>query len=70
VHAEHVWGELVTGNYFAVLGVKPILAGVHADEYGDAQGATPCWSSANALETPLNADPGAIGQLLRVNRSS
>ena len=22
---ERVWGELVSGNYFAVLGVKPIL---------------------------------------------
>src|SRR5208283_1991899 len=24
-HAERLWGELVTGNYFAVLGVRPIL---------------------------------------------
>ena len=22
-HAERVWGELVSGNYFAVLGVQP-----------------------------------------------
>jgi hypothetical protein len=22
-HAERVWGELVSGNFFAVLGVKP-----------------------------------------------
>jgi len=70
VHAEHVWGELVTGNYFAVLGVKPILGRVFTpDEYGDAQGAHPVLVISERLwKRRFNADPGAIGQLLRVNR--
>src|SRR5436305_6046610 len=39
---ERVWGELVSGNYFAVLGVKPILGRVFSpDEYGDSPGAYP-----------------------------
>src|SRR5450759_5384854 len=41
-HAERVWGELVTGNYFAVLGVKPALGRFFSpDEYGDKQGGYP-----------------------------
>src|SRR6202012_1404388 len=41
-HAERVWGELVSGNFFAVLGVKPQLGRVFSpDEYGDKPGAFP-----------------------------
>jgi predicted permease len=69
-HAEHVWGELVTGNYFAVLGVKPILGRMFTpDEYGDAQGSHPVLVISERLwKSRFNADPGAVGQLLRVNR--
>ena len=70
VHAEHVWGELVTGNYFAVLGVRPILGRTFTpDEYGDAQGAHPVVVIGERLwRRRFNADPAAVGQLLRVNR--
>ncbi|HEX4309756.1 MAG TPA: permease prefix domain 1-containing protein, partial [Acidobacteriaceae bacterium] len=41
-HAERVWGEMVSGNFFAVLGVKPQLGRVFSpDEYGDKPGAFP-----------------------------
>ncbi|MGB7758446.1 MAG: ABC transporter permease [Bryobacteraceae bacterium] len=68
--AEHVWGELVTGNYFAVLGVKPLLGRMFTpDEYGDAEGAHPVVVIGERLwKRRFNADPGAVGQLLRVNR--
>jgi len=70
VHAEHIWGEFVTGNYFEVLGVKPILGRMFArDEYGDAQGAHPVVVISERLwQRRFNGDPGAVGQLLRVNR--
>jgi len=70
VHAEHVWGELVTGNYFAVLGVRPILGRTFTpDEYGDAQGAHPVVVIGERLwRRRFNADPAAVGQMLRVNR--
>src|SRR3974377_696183 len=38
-HAERVWGELVSGNFFAVLGVKPVLGRTFLpEEYGDKPG--------------------------------
>src|ERR1017187_290185 len=41
-HAERIWGELVTGNYFALLGVKPALGRFFSpEEYGDKQGGYP-----------------------------
>ena len=41
-HAERVWGELVSGNFFAVLGAKAALGRVFLpEEYGDKPGAFP-----------------------------
>ena len=41
-HAERVWGELVSGNFFAVLGVKAQLGRVFLPaEYGDKPGGYP-----------------------------
>jgi predicted permease len=70
VHAERIWGELVTGNYFAVLGIKPRLGRVFTpDEYGDAQGAYPVVVISERLwKRRFNADPGVVGAALRVNR--
>jgi predicted permease len=70
VHAERAWGELVTGNYFAVLGVRPVLGRMFTpDEYGDAQGAHPVVVISDRLwKRRFNADPGVIGAQLRVNR--
>src|SRR5215472_16216035 len=39
-HSERVWGELVSGNFFAVLGVKPEAGRFFLPwEYGDTPGA-------------------------------
>ena len=69
-HAQRVWGELVSGNYFAVLGVKPALGRTFApDEQGDTLGAYPVAVISYGLwRRSYNADAGAIGQKIRVNR--
>jgi predicted permease len=70
VHAERTWGELVTGSYFAVLGIRPMLGRVFTpEESGDAQGAYPVVVISERLwRRRFNADRGVIGQTLRVNR--
>ena len=70
VHAERAWGELVTGNYFALLGIRPILGRTFTpEESGDAQGAYPVVVISERLwRRRFNADPGIIGSALRVNR--
>ena len=70
VHAERVWGELVTGNYFAVLGIRPVLGRMFTpDESSDAQGAHPVVVISERLwRRHFNGDPGVIGTALRVNR--
>src|ERR1017187_4507019 len=70
LRAERAWGELVTGNYFAVLGVKPLLGRMFApDEYGDAQGAHPVVVISERLwKRRFNSDPGIVGKQLRLNR--
>jgi hypothetical protein len=41
-HAQKVWGEMVTGNYFAVLGVKASLGRVFSqEEVGEKPSAYP-----------------------------
>jgi predicted permease len=69
-HAVRVWGELVSGNYFAVLGVKPLAGRTFSpDEYGDKQGGYPVAVIGEGLWKRLfQADPDSIGKTIRVNR--
>ncbi len=69
-HAERVWGELVSGNYFDVLGVQPILGRVFSrDEYGDKPGAYPLAVISSSLwSREFNSDPSIMGRTIRVNR--
>ena len=69
-HAQQVWGELVSGNYFAVLGVKPILGRVFSpEEYGDKPNAFPIAVISSRLwQAHFNADPLIVGKMIRVNR--
>jgi len=67
---QRVYGELVSGNYFEVLGVRPILGRVFLpEEYGDKPGAYPAAVISERLwRGRLGADPGVIGRTLYVNR--
>jgi putative ABC transport system permease protein len=69
-HAERVWGELVSGNYFAVLGVKPAAGRFFSpEEFGDKQGGYPVAVISYSLwKRRFSADPGVIGSRIRVNR--
>ena len=69
-HAERVWGELVSGNYFDVLGVKPAAGRVFSpDEYGDKEGGYPVAVIGYGLwNRRFHANPAVIGETIRVNR--
>ncbi|HEX4311234.1 MAG TPA: ABC transporter permease, partial [Acidobacteriaceae bacterium] len=69
-HAERVWGEMVSGNFFAVLGVKPQLGRVFSpDEYGDKPGAFPVVVlSDHYWRSHYAADRAIIGMTIRVNQ--
>ncbi|QNI31540.1 ABC transporter permease [Alloacidobacterium dinghuense] len=69
-HAERAWGELVSGNFFDVLGAQAEIGRVFGPpEYDDKPGAFPVvvlsdryWRSHYA------ADPAIVGKTIRVNR--
>jgi predicted permease len=68
--ARLAWGELVSGNYFEVMGVKPLLGRVftHA-EAGDSLGAYPvAVIGAKLWRDYFHSDPGIAGKTMRVNR--
>ncbi len=67
---ERVWGELVSGNYFAVLGVKPLAGRVFLpEEYGDKPGAFPVAVISERLwHSRFQSDPAIAGRTIRVNR--
>jgi predicted permease len=69
-HAERVWGELVSGNFFTVLGVKPERGRLFLPaESGDAQGAYPvAVISDRYWRSHYAADPGVVGRTIRINQ--
>ena len=69
--AQPTWGELVSGNYFAVLGVKPRLGRFFLpEEYGDKPGGYPVAVISERLwRNRFRADPGVVGSTVLVNRN-
>ena len=68
--AQQVWGEMVTGNYFAVLGVMPILGRTFSpEESGEKPNAFPIAIISSRLwRSYFNADPLIVGKTIRVNQ--
>ena len=69
-HAERVWGELVSGNFFSVLGVK-VEAGrlFLPSESGDVPGAYPvAVISDRYWRSHYGADPSVVGKTIRINQ--
>ena len=69
-HPRRVFGEYVSGNYFTVLGVKPLLGRTFlSSEHDDKPGAFPVAVISYGLWRSLFAgDPGVVGRTIRVNR--
>ena len=67
---EPVWGELVSGNYFDVLGVKPSLGRTFTpEEDAEKLGAFPVVVISDSLwRVRFHKDPAVVGRAMRVNR--
>ena len=69
-HADRVWAELVSANYFAVLGVKPVLGRMFSqEECGDKADACPVAVLGDGLwKSRFDGDPRVIGTTILLNR--
>src|SRR4029077_8000425 len=68
--AYSAWFELVSENYFDVLGVKPILGRTFIrDEYGDRAKALTAVISYRLWQEYFRGDPSILGRGERINRS-
>ena len=67
---QRLWGEFVSGNYFAVLGVRPEMGRAFSpEERGDAPGAYPvAVISHRVWQKMFRADPAVVGKTISVNR--
>ena len=68
--AQWVWGALISGNFFDVLGVKPVLGRMFSkEEQDDEPGAAPVAVISERLwRSRFNEDPLVVGRTIRVNR--
>jgi predicted permease len=67
---RRIWGEYVSGNYFAVLGIKPVRGRVFGpEEYGEKPGAYPVAVISQRLwQKAFRSDPAVVGRTIRINR--
>jgi predicted permease len=67
-HAEVVWGELVSGNYFDVMGVKPMLGRVFLPEEDHTPNAHPVVLLSQSLwQRRFNTDAAIVGKTVYLN---
>src|SRR5215213_3584662 len=65
---ERVTGQLVSGNYFDVLGVRPALGRTFLPEEDRTPGASPVAVLSHTFWTRrMNADPEAVGKVVKLN---
>jgi predicted permease len=64
------WAELVSANYFDLLGVKPVLGRTFlAGEIGDQEGGAPvAVISYGMWQTRFGGEPHVLGKIIRLNR--
>ncbi len=67
--AYSAWFELVSGNYFDVLGVKPVLGRPFTrEEYGDQAKTFTALISYRLWQDYFQRDPSVLGRNVRINR--
>ena len=67
--AQRIWGYLATGNYFDVLGVRPVLGRFFTQSEDLHPGASPyAVLSYNTWRSRFGADSAIIGKTIRLNR--
>ncbi|MCC6391623.1 MAG: ABC transporter permease [Bryobacterales bacterium] len=68
-NAYSAWFELVSGNYFDALGVKPVLGRTFArDEYGDRAKGFTAVISYRLWRHYFRSDPSVLGRTVHINR--
>jgi putative ABC transport system permease protein len=68
-NAYFAWYEGVSGNYFDVLGVKPVLGRAFArDEYGDRAKAFTAVISYRVWKNYFHGDKSVLGRTVQINR--
>ena len=68
-NSSSAWFELVSGNYFDVLGVKPILGRTFTrDEYGDRAKAFTAVISYRLWQNYFQGDRSILGRTVHINR--
>ncbi|HEV2704388.1 MAG TPA: ABC transporter permease [Pyrinomonadaceae bacterium] len=66
--AEVIWGELVSGNYFEVMGVKPVLGRAFSPEEDRTPNAHPVVVLSHSLwQRRFEADPAIVGKMIYLN---
>jgi predicted permease len=69
--AERIHGELVSANYFTVLGLKPAAGRTFTAEEANAPGAGAVMVLSHGYwERRFGADPGVVGRMVRVGNGS
>jgi len=65
---ERTWVHVVSDNYFSVLGVQPLHGRLFLPTGGQSEDATPVMVlTCNAWQRRFGADPGIIGQSIKIN---
>lgn len=66
---EQIWGEVVTGNYFDVLGVSAFKGRTFLAEENSAPGQHPVVVIGHALwQRRFNSDPALVGKTITINK--
>jgi predicted permease len=66
--AERIFGDLVSTNYFSILGTRPHIGRLFAPDDGEQPGATPfAVLSHHFWQRRFNGDPAVVGRTLQLN---